>query len=191
MGWVLFSIVRDAERYEEFQERYQFFTELSEFVDLTMDSGGFHRAKDEIAYTSDYLYGALWLMETYSTWSLTFDFPTFRGHPFNECLEETVRTLNWLLDRRGGRTRGCKFLNICQGATFELALRWWDETKHGMRNGIEGIAYAVLGMPAHVMLKLMRQQIDDYYFDDVERIHMLGLGKPMEAIFYTIIKRMM
>lgn len=182
----LYSVVDDAEKPEEFLERIRWMVNLSKWAEVTFDSGGYHIALGRVHWTSARKLGTLRLSEDHAHFAMTFDHPTFTGHPFNNCLEETVRNLNWLLKRREGR---CKWLNVCQGSTVAQALAWWLDIKFATFAGLEGLAFAVLGMNAWVLLSLMRQQIDDGAFDNLERCHALGKMKPTDMVLYTIIKR--
>ena len=182
----LYSIVNDALKPDEFPERIGWMVELSKWAEVTFDSGGYHVAQGKAHWTGERLAGTLWLSEEHAQFAIIMDHPTFTGHPFDACLEETVRNLNWLLDRRKGR---CKWINVCQGSTVEQVLAWWAGVRHGNAEGLEGIAYAVLGMSLYLMLWLIRQQIDDGAFDTLERGHGLGRMKPTDMAVFTMIAR--
>lgn len=185
---MLFSVVDDALKPERFEERYGWMLQLSDMAEVTFDSGGFHVAKGTVTWTPNRVAGTIRLVEKYADWALTLDHPTFTGHEFAKCLKETIRNLNILLKHRTGNA---KWLNICQGSDIDAALAWNADVRFAIAAGLEGIAYAVLGMPADVMLELMRKQIDDGDFDKLERVHLLGRGKPAGAILFTIIKRIL
>lgn len=122
----LYSVFQDAPDPDGFPERYRWMVELSARTTCVFDTGGFHIAKGRIWWTPKRLQGTLDICERHGKWAMTFDHPTFTKHPFQLCLNETVRNLKWLLRQRKGH---CQFLNVYQALDIETALIWAEQVK--------------------------------------------------------------
>ena len=141
-----------------------------------------------------------WLEHT-ADYSMVLDIPTNglnfideqTGKPkcglnnYQEFRDATIANNNYFFKHRQGKT---KFLNVCQGSTYEQADDWFDQVCLPIVNETSGWAFGGVQKTNlnHSLRRLLYLKELDL-LQKAEWIHFLGTGRLDQGIMYTAIQR--